>query len=110
MFEAIGDYQLTKFKSDPVNYGKVLDSGLWRYTRHPNYFGDATVWWAYALFAMAAGAYWYIIGSIVMTYLIVRVSGVALLEQSLKKQKPEYREYVQRTSSFFPWPPRRSKS
>lgn len=110
LFEAIGDYQLTKFKSDPVNYGKVLDSGLWRYTRHPNYFGDATVWWAYALFAMAAGAYWYIIGSIVMTYLIVRISGVALLEESLKKQKPEYREYIQRTSSFFPWPPRRSKS
>ena len=110
LFETVGDYQLMKFKSKGSNKGKVLDKGLWRYTRHPNYFGDAAVWWAYGLFAIASGAYWYIAGSPIMTYLIVRISGVSLLEQSLKEKKPEYREYIQKTSSFFPWPPRRIKS
>ena len=107
IFEAGGDYQLTKFKSNPNNKGKVLNTGLWKYTRHPNYFGDSAVWWAYAIFAIAAGSYWTIIGSILMTALIIKVSGVALLEKSLKDKKPEYMEYIQKTNSFLPWFPKK---
>ncbi len=106
-FEAGGDYQLSRFKRDAGNRGKVLDTGFWRYTRHPNYFGDSAVWWAFALFSIAAGGYWQVIGSVVMTLLIIRVSGVALLEKSLKDTKPQYREYVRKTSSFFPWFPKK---
>ncbi len=106
-FEAGGDYQLSRFKRDAGNKGKVLDRGFWKYTRHPNYFGDAAVWWAYALFSIAAGGYWQIIGSVVMTLLIIKVSGVALLEKSLKDSKPQYREYIRKTSSFFPWFPKK---
>ncbi len=106
-FEAGGDFQLSRFKSDPANKGKVLDTGFWKYTRHPNYFGDSAVWWAYALFSLAAGSYWQITGSVVMTLLIIRVSGVALLEKSLTATKPQYREYIQKTSSFFPWFPKK---
>jgi steroid 5-alpha reductase family enzyme len=104
-FEAVGDYQLTRFRSDQGNKGKVLNTGLWRYTRHPNYFGDSAVWWAYALFSVAAGSYWHIIGSVIMTLLIIKVSGVALLEKTLAGSKPQYREYIQNTSPFFPWFP-----
>jgi steroid 5-alpha reductase family enzyme len=107
LFESVGDYQLSKFKADPANKGKVLDTGLWRYTRHPNYFGDAAVWWSYGLFAIAAGAWWYAVGSVIMTYLIIRISGVSLLERSLNDTKPKYREYVARTSAFMPWFPKK---
>ena len=106
-FEAGGDFQLARFKKDPANKGKVLNTGFWKYTRHPNYFGDSAVWWSYAIFSMAAGSYWQIIGSVVMTLLIIKVSGVALLEKTLKNTKPQYREYVQKTSSFFPWFPKK---
>ncbi|NNL79435.1 MAG: DUF1295 domain-containing protein, partial [Flavobacteriaceae bacterium] len=95
------------FKANPSNKGKVLDSGLWKYTRHPNYFGDATVWWAFGLFSLAAGAYWQIVGSLIMTYLIIKISGVALLEKSLDDKKPEYKDYVKRTNAFFPWFPKK---
>lgn len=107
IFETFGDFQLAKFKSDPGNKGKVLDQGLWKYTRHPNYFGDALVWWSYALFSMASGSYWTILGSVIMTFLIVKVSGVSLLEKSLNNTKPQYRDYIARTSSFFPWIPKK---
>ena len=90
----------------PGNKGKVLDTGFWKYTRHPNYFGDSAVWGAYALVSLAAGSYWQVIGSVIMTLLIIKVSGVALLEKSLSKSKPQYREYIKRTSSFFPWFPK----
>lgn len=106
-FEAGGDYQLWRFRRNPENTGKVLDTGFWRYTRHPNYFGDSAVWWAYALFSIAAGSYWQIVGSVIMTLLIIRVSGVSMLEKTLKISKPQYREYIQRTSSFFPWFPKK---
>ncbi|MCZ4694678.1 DUF1295 domain-containing protein [Ancylomarina euxinus] len=106
-FEAGGDYQLARFKRDVANKGKVLNTGLWKYTRHPNYFGDSAVWWAYAIFSIAAGSYWQIIGSIVMTLLIIKVSGVALLEKSLNDTKPQYREYIEKTNSFFPWFPKK---
>ncbi|TKG94754.1 DUF1295 domain-containing protein [Puteibacter caeruleilacunae] len=106
-FETIGDYQLSRFKKNPNNKGKVLDTGLWKYTRHPNYFGDAAVWWSFALFSIAASAYWYIIGAIIMTYLLVKISGVSLLEKSLNKTKPQYQEYIRKTSAFIPWFPKK---
>ncbi len=109
VFEAGGDWQLARFKSDPANQGKVLDRGFWRYTRHPNYFGDAMVWWGFFLFAAATpGSLWTIYSPVLMTLLLMRVSGVTLLEKSLKDTKPGYREYVRRTNAFFPWFPKRS--
>ncbi len=108
-FESVGDAQLARFKSDPANAGRVMDRGLWRYTRHPNYFGDCVVWWG--LFAIAlgvpGGAY-SVVGPIAMTVLLLRVSGVALLERSLVKRRPGYAEYVARTNAFIPGPPRRA--
>lgn len=106
-FEAGGDFQLSRFKRDPGNKGKVLNTGFWKYTRHPNYFGDTAVWWAFAVFSIAAGSYWQVIGTVVMTLLIIKVSGVALLEKTLNESKPQYREYIQKTSSFFPWFPKK---
>ncbi len=106
-FEAGGDYQLARFKSKSENKGKILASGFWKYTRHPNYFGDSAVWWAYALISIAAGSYWQIIGSILMTVVIIKVSGVALLEKTLHKSKPGYQEYIRKTSAFFPWFPKK---
>jgi steroid 5-alpha reductase family enzyme len=107
-FETIGDAQLARFRADPANRGRVMDRGLWRYTRHPNYFGDSVVWWG--VFAVACGtpAGPYTIASpLSMTWLLLRVSGVALLERSLSKTRPGYRDYVESTSAFFPLPPRR---
>jgi len=105
-FEATGDLQLARFKADPRNKGKVMDRGVWRYTRHPNYFGDAAQWWGFYLIALAAGGWWTIFSPILMTLLLLRVSGVALLEQTLET-RPGYKEYVERTSAFIPWPPRK---
>ena len=108
-FESIGDAQLKAFRADPANKGKVLDSGLWRYTRHPNYFGDACTWWGIWLVAAETGpAGWFsIIGPIFLTFTLTRWSGKPLLEKGLKKSRPGYAEYVARTSGFFPWPPKR---
>jgi steroid 5-alpha reductase family enzyme len=109
-FETVGDAQLARFKADPANAGKVMDRGLWRYTRHPNYFGDCVVWWG--LFAIALsvpGGIWGIVGPIVMTILLRRVSGVTLLERSLVKRRPGYAEYVARTNAFVPGPPRAAR-
>lgn len=107
LFEAGGDWQLAVFKADPSNKGKVLDRGFWKYTRHPNYFGDSSVWWGYGLFSLAAGSMIPILGSLLMTLLIIKVSGVALLEKNLKEQKPQYREYIKKTSAFIPWFPKK---
>lgn len=106
-FEAGGDFQLARFKRDAKNKGKVLNTGFWKYTRHPNYFGDSAVWWAYAIFSIAAGSYWQIVGSIIMTLLIIKISGVSLLEGTLKKTKPKYLDYIKKTNSFFPWFPKK---
>jgi steroid 5-alpha reductase family enzyme len=105
-FEAAGDWQLSRFRRNPQNKGKVLNTGVWRYTRHPNYFGDALQWWAYFMVAASTGAYWTVFSPAAMTYFLLRVSGVPLLEQSLLETKPGYREYTERTSAFFPLPPR----
>jgi len=107
IFEAGGDFQLARFKNNPDNKGKVLNTGLWKYTRHPNYFGDSAVWWSFGLFSIAAGGYWQIIGSILMTLIIIKVSGVSLLEKTLNVTKPQYRDYIQKTNSFFPWFPKK---
>ena len=105
-FESVGDWQLKRFKSDPANKGKVLDRGVWRYTRHPNYFGDVAQWWAYYLIAAAAGGWWTIFSPILMTTLLLRVSGVSLLEKTLDS-RPGYKEYSERTSEFIPWFPKK---
>ena len=107
LFESGGDIQLARFKAIPENKGKVLDRGFWRYTRHPNYFGDSVVWWGFGLICLSAGSYLPLLGSLLMTVLIIKVSGVALLEKSLKTAKPEYKEYIRKTSSFLPWFPRK---
>lgn len=109
-FEAIGDWQLARFKSRPENHGKVLDRGLWRYTRHPNYFGDFLVWWGLYLLAITAGGAWTVFSPLLMSLLLLKVSGVTLLEKSLHERRPAYADYVRRTSPFFPWPPRHVES
>jgi steroid 5-alpha reductase family enzyme len=104
-FESVADWQLARFKSDPASQGQVMDRGLWRYARHPNYFGDFCVWWGLYLIAMAAGAWWSIAGPLAMSVLLMRVSGVTLLERDIGERRPQYADYVRRTNAFFPWPP-----
>jgi steroid 5-alpha reductase family enzyme len=107
-FESVGDLQLARFKDDPANRGRVMDRGLWRCTRHPNYLGDFCVWWGIWLVALATGsAWWTVAGPALMSVLLIRVSGAALLERSLVRRREGYADYVARTSAFFPWPPRR---
>jgi steroid 5-alpha reductase family enzyme len=104
--ETIADVQLARFKARPQNKGQVLDRGLWRYTRHPNYFGDFLVWWGIYLVAVGSGAYWTVISPLLMSVLLRRVSGVTLLESTLKETKPGYAAYVSKTNAFFPWFPK----
>ena len=109
-FEVVGDYQLERFRAEPLNHGHVLDSGLWHYTRHPNYFGDATLWWGlYTIATVAPGGWLTLLSPALMTFLLMRVSGVTLLEDGLKASKPGYRSYITRTPAFFPWFPRVTK-
>ena len=106
-FEGVGDFQLARFKANPTNRGRVMNQGLWRYTRHPNYFGDFLVWWGFYFVAAEASSWWWtIVGPLLMTFLLVRISGVRLLEGSLRTRVAGYEEYVQRTSAFFPLPPK----
>jgi steroid 5-alpha reductase family enzyme len=106
VFEAGGDWQLLRFRSDAANRGRVLDTGLWRYTRHPNYFGEACLWWGYYLIALAGGGWWSLYAPALMTFLLLRVSGVSLLEKDIDERRPAYREYIERTNAFFPGPRR----
>jgi steroid 5-alpha reductase family enzyme len=106
-FEAIGDYQLTAFTRDPANRGRTMRSGLWRFSRHPNYFGDAAQWWAFWLIAASAGGWWTVFSPLLMTFLLVRVSGVGLLERTIADRREGYAEYMASTSAFVPLPPRR---
>lgn len=108
-FETAGDLQLSAFKRDPKNKGQILNTGVWRFTRHPNYFGDAAQWWAYFLIALAAGGWWSVFSPIVMTLFLIKVSGVVLLEKTLIETKPGYREYAETTSPFIPWFPKKLK-
>jgi steroid 5-alpha reductase family enzyme len=106
VFEAGADWQLARFKSDSAHRGEVMDRGFWRYTRHPNYFGDFCVWWGFYLIAAAAGAWWSFIGPLLMSVLLLRVSGVALLEKDIGERRPKYAEYMRRTNAFFPGKPK----
>jgi steroid 5-alpha reductase family enzyme len=107
-FESAGDWQLARFTADPVNAGQIMDRGLWRYTRHPNYFGDACMWWG--MFGISCGA-WPMFGTIfsplLMTYVLIGGTGKRLTEQRMSRSRPGYAEYAARTSGFFPLPPRR---
>jgi steroid 5-alpha reductase family enzyme len=107
IFEAGGDWQLALFKAGASSQGKVMDKGFWRYTRHPNYFGDFCVWWGFYLVALAAGAWWSAIGPLVMSVLLMRVSGVTLLEKDIGERRADYADYIRRTNAFFPGPPKR---
>lgn len=103
-FETLGDWQLARFKADPANQGKVMQSGLWRYTRHPNYFGEWCIWWGFFLLAVSSGGWWTIVSPLLMTFLLLRFSGVTLLEQDIGERRPAYREYIRQTNAFFPGP------
>ncbi|MGD9906128.1 MAG: DUF1295 domain-containing protein [Vicinamibacterales bacterium] len=103
--ETVADAQLRRFKRTAPR-GAVCDVGLWRYSRHPNYFGESVVWWGVFLVAAGAGAWWTVVSPLLMTWLLLRVSGVTLLEAGLSASKPGYAEYVRRTSAFVPWPPK----
>jgi steroid 5-alpha reductase family enzyme len=108
LVEAIGDQQMRRFRANPLNKGRVMSGGLWRYTRHPNYFGEAVLWWGLGIIGAATpGGALGLIGPAVITFLLLRVSGVTLLESTLKHTKPGYAEYVATTSAFVPMPPRR---
>lgn len=106
IFETVGDWQLALFKANPTNAGRVMDRGLWRYTRHPNYFGDFCIWWGLYVLACASGVGWTIASPLLMSYLLLRVSGVTLLESTITDRRPDYAAYKVRTSPFFPWPPK----
>ena len=111
IFESVGDFQMARFKADPANAGKVMDRGLWRYTRHPNYFGDACVWWGLFLIAAETGlGLLSVVGPALLTFILVKWSGAALLERRLRRSRPDYESYIRRTSGFIPMPPRRDRS
>jgi steroid 5-alpha reductase family enzyme len=105
-FEAVGDLQLARFRADPANKGSVMTAGVWRLTRHPNYFGDTAQWWGYFLIAAAAGGWWTVFSPLLMTLFLLRVSGVSLLEKTLA-QRPGYEAYMKTTSAFIPWFPQK---
>ena len=110
VFEAVGDAQMATFKADPRHTGQVMDRGLWRFSRHPNYFGEACVWWGLWLMALAGagwGGAWSVISPLLMTFLLLKVSGVSLLEKDIGERRPAYRDYIARTPAFVPWWPRR---
>jgi steroid 5-alpha reductase family enzyme len=107
LIEAIADAQLTRFRADPASHGKVLDSGIWSWSRHPNYFGDFLMWWGFFALGIAAGGPWWIIlGPTAMSALLIHYSGAGLMEDTIKDRRPGYADYVRRTSLFVPWPPR----
>ena len=107
VFEALGDLQLARFKANPDNKGKVLRSGLWSITRHPNYFGNFCIWWGFYLIAVAAGGWWTLPAPLLMSFLLLKVSGVAMLERDIGERRPDYADYIRRTNAFFPGPARK---
>ena len=103
LWESIADLQLAQFKSRAENQGQVMNRGLWRFSRHPNYFGESTLWWGFYLLALSAGAWWSFPAPLLMSFLLLRVSGVSLLEKNISERRPDYVEYIRTTNSFFPW-------
>lgn len=110
VYEAVGDWQLEQFKKRPDARGQVLDTGLWRYSRHPNYFGECVAWWGFGLMALSVGGWWALASPLLMTVLLLKVSGVSLLEKDIGERRPEYARYVRETNAFLPGPPRRGHS
>lgn len=109
-FEAVADHQMAHFKKDPANRGKIMRSGLWGYSRHPNYFGEALMWWGIYLIAISVpGSFWTIVSPVLITFLLLKVSGVSLLEKAMLEKGPEYRDYMESTSGFFPWIPGKAR-
>jgi steroid 5-alpha reductase family enzyme len=108
-WEVIADWQLNQFKKNSNNKDKVLSSGLWAYSRHPNYFGECVIWWGFYIIALAAGAWWAIVSPILMTLLLLKVSGVSLLESTITKRRPAYQSYIESTNAFFPWFPKNAE-
>jgi len=107
IFEAVADFQLSAFRADPTNQGKVMQRGLWGWSRHPNYFGDAAMWWGYfAIGFSASHMWWLILSPLLVTFLLLQVSGVTLLEDGIEQRRPGYAAYKQRVSAFIPWWPR----
>ncbi len=105
VFETVGDAQLAAFKARRENHGRIMDTGLWRYTRHPNYFGEFCLWWGFFLMALSAGGWWAVVSPLLMSVLLLKVSGVTLLEQDMSGRRPAYRDYIARTNAFFPGRP-----
>lgn len=110
IFEAVGDWQLARFKSDPANKGRVLDSGLWAYTRHPNYFGEFLIWWGIFIISLATpGSWWTILSPVIVTAVLLKMTGIPLTEKVLVENRPGYSDYIKRTSAFVPWLPAKVK-
>lgn len=105
-FEVVGDAQLARFRANRSNDDAVLNTGLWRYTRHPNYFGEFLIWWGFYLLALSAGGGWTVFAPLLMSFLLLRVSGVAMLEKDISQRRPAYQDYLRQTNAFFPGPPR----
>jgi len=107
LFEAVGDWQLSRFKADPSNRGRVMDRGLWAYTRHPNYFGESLIWWGIFVISLAdVRNVWGVVSPLLITFLLLKVSGVTLLEKTILETRPEYRAYIERVNAFVPWFPK----
>jgi steroid 5-alpha reductase family enzyme len=104
LFETVADWQLERFKENSASRGQVLDAGLWRYSRHPNYFGECCVWWGFGLMALGAGGWWALASPLLITVLLLKVSGVSLLERDIGERRPEYARYVRETNAFVPGP------
>jgi steroid 5-alpha reductase family enzyme len=110
MFESVGDWQLARFKANPANRGKVMNHGLWRYTRHPNYFGECLIWWGFFLFVIPTGAWWSILSPALLTFLLLKFSGVTMIEETIVDRRPAYREYIVSTNAFIPGPPKKTRT
>lgn len=108
IFEAIGDWQLARFKADPTHRGKVMNKGLWRYSRHPNYFGECLIWWGIFLITLATPyGFWTIVSPIIITVVLLKITGITITEKSILETKPGYRDYISKTSAFIPWFPKK---
>ena len=111
LFESVSDYQLARFKAVSGNKGRVMRQGLWAYSRHPNYFGESLVWWGIFMIALSApGSWWTIVSPVVITIVLLKMTGIPLMEKSIAHKRPGYADYVENTNAFVPWFPRKENS